>query len=523
MAETPNNDDEAHRLQVLLNLNILDTPAEERFDRITRLASRLFNVPIALVSLVDANRQWFKSRQGLAVAQTDRSMSFCSHAIKQEQVMVVEDALQDPRFVANPLVSGDPNIRFYAGSPLVAPDGSRVGTLCLIDRAPRAFSAEQAATLRDLAAIVANELAAVELNRAIQVQRESEAGMHALIEYMPEGVLLLDAAGNILFVNPAAERIFQRTTGDLVGRSALGLLAEPDVRAWAAPGSLPNLQAVETVGRRADGSQFPLEFTINRMLLAGERRITAIVRDISIRRQVDDSNRATDERRRKYFATATHELRTPMASVLGFSELLLKRDFDPATGRELIEIIHRQASRLVALINQLLDLARIEAGGKESLDIRALAAPELIEQTLAGLVGLGDTARIQVTLEDSLPPLLGDADKLQQALTNIVSNSVKYSAPGSPILLDAAPALLEATPAVAIRVRDQGIGMTPEQVAQVFDAFYRADNASGATGSGLGMTIFKEIIDLHGGTVELTSTPGSGTSITMVLPAGVPT
>jgi PAS domain S-box-containing protein len=523
MPETSTNDDEAHRLQVLFNLDILDTPAEERFDRLTRLASRLFNVPIALVSLVDANRQWFKSRQGLAVAQTDRSASFCSHAIQQDKVMVVEDALRDPRFVENPLVTGAPGIRFYAGSPLAAPDGTRVGTLCLIDRAPRTFSEEEAMALRDLAAIVANELAAVDLNRAIQVQRESEAGMHALIEYMPEGVLLLDDGGRILFVNPAAERIFGRATRDLVGQSALGLLAEQDLSAWAVPGSLPNLHAVETLGRRADGSQFPLEFTINRMLLAGERRITAIVRDISKRREVDDSNRATDERRRKYFATATHELRTPMASVLGFSELLLKREFDPVTGRELVEIIHRQASRLVALINQLLDLARIEAGGKESLDIRPRAAPELIEQTLAGLVGLGDTARIEVTLAKALPLVLADADKLQQALTNIVSNSIKYSKPGTPILLDAFSARLEGAPALAIRVRDQGIGMTPEQVAQVFDAFYRADSASTATGSGLGMTIFKEIIDLHGGTVELTSTPGGGTTITMVLPAGVPT
>jgi len=522
MPDTPPND-EAHRLQVLFNLDILDTPPEERFDRITRLASRLFNVPVALVSLVDADRQWFKSRHGLDVLQTHRSMSFCTHTIQQDEVMVVEDALRDVRFVDNPLVTGEPNIRFYAGSPLAAPDGSRVGTLCLIDRAPRAFSEEEAAALRDLAAIVANELAAVELNRALLIQRESEAGMHALIDYMPEGVLLLDAVGRILFVNPAAERIFQRSTADLLGQSAVTLLVNRDVRAMAPPGGLPNLQAIETLALRADGSQFPLEFTINRIMMGGERRVTAIVRDISKRRKLDDSNRATDERRRKYFATATHELRTPMASVLGFSELLLKRDFDPATGRELVEIIHRQASRLVALINQLLDLARIEAGGKESLDIRPLAASALIEQTLAGLVGLGDTARIQVTLANTLPPMLGDADKLQQALTNIVSNSIKYSAPGSPILLDVAPARRAGGPALAIRVRDQGIGMTPEQVAQVFDAFYRADNASTAPGSGLGMTIFKEIIELHGGTVELSSTPGSGTTITMVLPAGVST
>jgi PAS domain S-box-containing protein len=517
MPATPTPDDDAHRLQVLFSLNILDTPAEERFDRITRLASRLFNVPIALVTLVDAKRQWFKSRHGFEPTETERSVSFCSHAIGQDGVMVVEDALRDPRFVDNPLVTGRPGIRFYAGAPLAAPDGSRVGTLCLIDRVPRAFTLEEEAALRDLAAIVANELAAVELSRAVQVQREGEAGMRALIEYMPEGVLLLDAAGGILVANPAAARIFRCQAQELVGQSAFALLGE-NREALETPDVLPNLQAVETQGRRRDGSLFPLEFTINRLLLCGEPRITAIVRDISTRREADEHNRATDERRRKHFTTATHELRTPMASVLGFSELLLKREFDPATSRELVEIIHRQATRLVSLINQLLDLARIEAGGTEALDIGPLAAPELIRQTLAGIEGLGDTARIQVELAPGLAPLLGDADKLMQALTNILSNSIKYSAPGSAILIDAYPAVLDNGAALAIRVRDHGIGMSTEQLAQVFDAFYRADAGSNVPGSGLGMTIFKEIIDLHGGTVELQSAPGAGTTITLVLP-----
>jgi signal transduction histidine kinase len=205
--------------------------------------------------------------------------------------------------------------------------------------------------------------------------------------------------------------------------------------------------------------------------------------------------------------------------VLGFSELLLKREFDAATGRELVEIIHRQAGRLVELINQLLDLARIEAGGKDDLDIAPLAAADLIDQTLTGLVGLGDTARIAVRIDDGLPRLAGDAHKLQQALTNILSNSIKYSAHGTAIALEAHRAELGGAPAVAIRVQDHGIGMTPDQQAQIFDAFYRADTATTVPGSGLGMTIFKEIVDLHGGTVELTSQPGAGTVITMRLPA----
>ena len=511
--------DEAQRLQVLISLNILDTPAEERFDRITRLASRLFDVPIALVSLVDADRQWFKSRHGVSMAQTDAFQSFCRHAIQQDDVLVVRDARDDPRFADNPCVAGEEGIRFYAGSPLATADGTRVGTLCVVDRTPREFTLEQAAALRDLASIVANELAGTELERALQAERDSEADMRALIENMPEGVLLIDQ-GTILYMNPAAERVFGEGSATLVGRPAVTLLAE-DLDALRTRTGFPSLQPIEIQARRADGSTFPLEFTLNRMRTGSGRRTTAVVRDISQRREADERSRATDARRRRNFATATHELRTPMASVLGFSELLLNRDFDPATGRELLEIIHRQASRLVGLINQLLDLTRIEAGGKDELRIAPLAAADLVAQTLAGLEGLGETARVCMHIAPDLPPLAGDTGKLQQALTNILSNSIKYSPPDTPIMLHAFGVKLdpEDGDAVAIRVQDQGIGMTTEQQDRIFDAFYRADPESGVQGSGLGMTIFKEIIDLHGGQVELQSAPGAGTTITMVLPA----
>ena len=155
--------DERDRLAELEQLGILDTPAEERFDRYTRLVKRLFDVPIALVSLVDADRQWFKSKQGLDAEETSREVSFCGHAILQTKPLVVEDASSDQRFVDNPLVRGDPNIRFYAGFPLRGPGGHAVGTLCVIDQRPRSFSEEDIETLSDIGAMVARELASVQL------------------------------------------------------------------------------------------------------------------------------------------------------------------------------------------------------------------------------------------------------------------------------------------------------------------------------------------------------------------------
>ncbi len=149
---------ERQRLKALRDLKLLDTAPEERFDRVTRLAKQIFGTEIALVSLVDADRQWFKSRQGLDATETPRDISFCGHAINDDKIMVVNDATADERFCDNPLVCGNPNIRFYAGYPLAAPDGSRVGTLCVIDNEPRDVSQEELRLLRELGRMIEEEL-----------------------------------------------------------------------------------------------------------------------------------------------------------------------------------------------------------------------------------------------------------------------------------------------------------------------------------------------------------------------------
>jgi diguanylate cyclase (GGDEF)-like protein len=154
--ETPFN--EQQRLRALHALHILDTAPESRFDRITCIARRLFDVQIALVSLVDSERQWFKSANGLDVKETSRNMSFCGHAILSDDIFVVPDALADERFHDNPLVINTPNVRFYAGCPLTLPSGHKLGTLCLMDKQPRMFSVEDRKSLKDLAEIVLREI-----------------------------------------------------------------------------------------------------------------------------------------------------------------------------------------------------------------------------------------------------------------------------------------------------------------------------------------------------------------------------
>lgn len=192
--------EEQARVGELHALHILDTPPEERFDRLTRLARRLFSMPIAVVSLVDTKRQWFKSRVGLEACETSRDVSFCAHAILRDEVMVVPDALLDPRFQDNPLVVGEPYIRFYAGCPISSPQGNKLGTLCLIDTIPREFDDDDKAMLADLARMVEQEMVAVHLATMDELTKLSNRrGFESLSEHALSMCKRLNKPASLLY------------------------------------------------------------------------------------------------------------------------------------------------------------------------------------------------------------------------------------------------------------------------------------------------------------------------------------
>ena len=208
----PTSDDEHDRLTALRSYDILDTPPDQDFDDLALMAARVCETPMALVSFVDANRQWFKARVGLAVTETAREVSFCSTAIQHADLLVVRDALTDPRFSANPLVTGDPHIRFYAGAPLIAANGRGLGTVCVLDRVPRQLTPEQEDALRMLSRQAISQLelryARAGLLRTIadhqaaeEALRASEAFKTRLIEGSLDCIKVLDLDGRLQSMN----------------------------------------------------------------------------------------------------------------------------------------------------------------------------------------------------------------------------------------------------------------------------------------------------------------------------------
>ncbi|WP_263784602.1 PAS domain-containing protein [Salinibacter grassmerensis] len=216
------SDPEAARLRTLEQYDVLDAPPTDAFDRITRLAARLFGVSVAMINFIDQENQWCLSSHGLTLDRTDREVSFCARTIQQTEVMVVPDAREDDRFAEIPLVTGPPHIRFYAGAPLTAPNGYRLGTLCLIDDTPRTFAEEDRETLTDLAGVVMDELTlrhyASDLDASRRAHQETSEQRRRILESITDAFVALDENWTLTYANAQAETLLERPRDELLGR-----------------------------------------------------------------------------------------------------------------------------------------------------------------------------------------------------------------------------------------------------------------------------------------------------------------
>ncbi len=296
MTAAPIPANEAERLTALHGYAVLDTPDEAEFDDFTQLASQICGTPIALISLVDAHRQWFKSKVGLAAAETPRDISFCGHAIQEAGLFEVPNALEDTRFHDNPLVTSDPNIRFYAGMPLTTPAGLAVGTLCVIDRVPRQLNAEQRDALARLGRQVVRQL---ELRRNWQLVEQQRRRHELIFDSVADGLLVLNSDGRISLENPAAERLLGYAAEELLGRPAHATIHHLRADGSVLPVGECAISTALRDGRictvdsdsfwRKDGTSFPVEYVVSPVLDEQGRSAGAIVafRDLTARRRAE--------------------------------------------------------------------------------------------------------------------------------------------------------------------------------------------------------------------------------------------
>ena len=352
--------DEQRRLATLAELAVLDTPPEPVFDAITALAAQVCQVPIALVSLVDAERQWFKSNIGLpGVAETPREVAFCHHAIGQSAVLEVPDAQADPRFSDNPLVTGEPDIRFYAGASIAVAGGDRIGTVCVIDREPRQLSDQQRMVLQGLASIAS--LALADRRSRVHIARDlaaSEARYRAIVEDQSELISVADPDGTLRFVNSAYAQHFGLRPQDMVGRNLLDFVDAADRLAVTAHLAqvLQSDAALSGINRMQSAQGCPRWVAwVNRPLRGAGGAVMAVQsvgRDITAQREAEDDLRAALAERETLLQEVYHRVKNNLQVVQSLLSLQQRALADPEARRVLADTARRV--RAMTLVHEQL-------------------------------------------------------------------------------------------------------------------------------------------------------------------------
>lgn len=516
---------DAERLRALERTELLDSPPEVAFDRLTTLATRLTAAPVSLVSLVTEERQFFKSTAGLppelaSIRTTPLSHSFCQHAVASTQPLIVEDTRTHNR-VNNVQSIEDFGVLSYLGIPLQTPSNQTLGTLCLLDFQPQTWTSETIDTVQDLASIAMTEVALrLELRTQHELQhtlRESEARYRSVLDGIHDVVFKIDHAGRITFVNPAWANVLDADPASTVGRPISDFLPRDNIygeplnalRAHAAS------QAAYTTHFVAkDGSIRWLEVRIRHQLnpLDG---LAGVITDVTNNYRVDAEREAREQAERHLrlkdalLSNISHEIRTPISAIMSCTELL--QDELEADHQEYVTMIREGGQRLLSTLDKVLLYAQIQSNNFElqysSFDLARLGNK---------LLRTFEVPQLACTL-NSPEELMVHSDKsvVITIMRCLLENAIKFTKEGH---VTVSLAVQESQ--ILISVADSGVGISPDYLPYLYTPFEQESTgyARSFEGSGLGLAITKELVEALGGTIGVVSVPGEGSCFTITLP-----
>ena len=523
--------DESERIDALNRYQIVDTSPEPAFDRLTSLAARLLQAPMSAIAFVNTDRVWIKSGHGFQLREMGRETSFSNYAILQDEVLALSDAREDPRFAASEWVTGPTAVRASACAPLKTPEGFRVGSLCVLDRAARKFPPEELRLLEELAAMVMDELElrreCREAMRAVRRQPERQDLWAVALNSAALGVTIVDEEGWFVDVNPAYCRMLGYAREELVGRH-FTLALPPDAHSVARRAHTVFFETGDRspIGwelRRKDGTRIDVQITGAAFTCDDGRRFrVTTVTDVTALKQLDDHFRETEKMAAvsRLAGGAAHGFNNLLTIVSGYSQLLKAGIIAGDPLGMYVEEIARASERAAELTSKLLAFSRRRFGEPKRLDINRLIEEEMpnIREELPSEIEL------EADLESGVAAVFGDQSYFLQAIRDLITNSREAMPRGGRITIRTANFELEEdNPEMDLRrglyalvtVEDTGEGIDPQMLKHIFEPFYTTKGV----GRGTGLATTYGTIRQWGGQVTVVSTPGKGTTVSLYIPA----